>query len=136
MNVSHRLVLHFPKEITNRPIIYSLVSDFNLIFNILKASITQDEEGLMVLELSGEEEDYNRGVEYLSSLGIKIQPLSQDIKRQDERCTHCGACICFCPTHALYMDRNTYKVLFDEEKCNACGICIRACPPRAMSLLF
>lgn len=137
MNISHRLVLHFPPEITDKPIIYSLVRDFNLVFNILKASITPSEEGLMVIELKGEETNYQQGIEYLSGLGVKIQPLSQEIKRNDTRCTHCGACIIFCPPKALHIaDRSTFIVSFEEEKCNVCGVCIRACPVRAMEVLF
>jgi hypothetical protein len=36
-----------------RPIIYRLVKDYDLEFNILKASITPEQEGLLVLELKG-----------------------------------------------------------------------------------
>lgn len=136
MNISHRLVLHFPPNIVNKPIIYTLVKDYNLAFNIMKASITPDEEGIMVMELSGKEKDYEKGINYLNSLRIKVQPLSQDVRKNDERCTHCGACITFCPTKALYVDRKTMKVYFDNQKCSACEICIKACPPHAMELHF
>jgi len=37
-----------------------LVKEYSLDFNILKASFTPDEEGLMVLELTGEQEDYDK----------------------------------------------------------------------------
>ena len=136
MNISHRLVLHFPSNIVNKPIIYTLVKDCNLVFNIMRANITPDEEGIMVMELSGSEKDYEKGINYLKSLGVKIQPLSQDIRRDDERCAHCGACITFCPSKALYVDRKTMKVYFDNEKCSACEICVKACPPHAMELHF
>jgi len=52
MNVSKRIVLHFPKRMVDRPIVSRLVKDYDLDFNILKALVTPEEEGLLVLELS------------------------------------------------------------------------------------
>lgn len=134
--VRHKIVLHFPHEQVDKPIVSRLVRDYNLDFNILKASITPREEGLLVLEVTGEEADYDRGLEYLRSLGVDIQPLSQDIRRNDERCTHCGACLAVCPTEALKLDRETWEVRFVEEDCVACELCIKACPPRAMEIFY
>jgi len=51
MVVSKRIVLHFPKRMGDRPIIYRLIKDYDLEFNILKALITPEDEGLMVLAL-------------------------------------------------------------------------------------
>ncbi len=136
MQVSKKIVLTFPKTKVDQPIVYKLVKEFNLIFNILKASVTPEEEGLMVLELAGEEADYNRGVKYLEELGVKIQPLSKDIVFNEERCTHCGACVVLCPTEALYIDKKSRKVNFDPSKCVACELCVKPCPPRAIEVHF
>jgi len=136
MAVSKRIVLRYPKRLVDRPIVYRLVKDYNLKFNILKALFTQEAEGLMVLEISGEQKDYDRGIKYLTESGVKIQSLSQDVIRNEERCTHCGACITICPTDAFELDPLTRRVNFDNEKCVACGQCIKACPPRAMELHF
>ena len=134
--VSKRIVLTFPHKLLDQPIVYKLVKDFNLVFNILQAKITPKEEGLMVLELSGKKEDYAEGVKYLTGIGVKIQPLSQDVTRDEVRCTHCGACLSVCPTEALVIDKKTMKVLFEPEKCIACELCVKACPPRAMVVKF
>ncbi len=136
MAVSKRIVLHFPKRLVDRPIVSRLVRDFNLDFNILKASFTQEEEGLLVLELSGKQSDYDKGIRYLTDSGVIIQSLSQDFVRNEERCTHCGACVTICPTGAFELDPLTREVAFYDEKCIACGICIKACPPRAMEVHF
>jgi ferredoxin len=130
--VRHKIVLHFPHEQVDKPVVSRLVREFDIDFNILKASITPREEGILVLEVTGEQENYKRGVNYLESCGIKIQPLSQDIKRNDFKCTHCGACIAVCPTDALTIDRNTMEVAFDDDECVACELCVGVCPPRAM----
>jgi len=136
MAISKRIVLHFPRRLVERPIVSRLVKDYNLDFNILKASVTLDEEGLMVLELSGKQGDYDEGIRYLTKTGVRIQSLSQDVIRNEERCTHCGACITICPTGAFELEPLTRRVNFHDEKCLACGLCIKACPPRAMELHF
>ena len=136
MAVSKRIVLHFPRRLVDRPIVYRLVKDYNLEFNILKALFTPEEEGLMVLEIKGDQKDYDKGIKYLTKSGVRIQALSQDVTRNEERCTHCGACVTVCPTGAFEVEPSTRQVNFYNEKCLACGLCIKACPPRAMELHF
>jgi ferredoxin len=120
----------------DQPIVYKLVKDYDLQFNILKAYVTPQEEGLMVLELSGEEENFNKGIEYLESSGVRIQPLSQDVIRNETKCTDCGVCVPICPTNALVVDPQTRKVLFYDNKCIACELCVKICPTRAMEVHF
>lgn len=136
MAVSKRIVLHFPQRLVDQPIVYRLVKDFDLQFNILKASITPGREGLLVMELTGEQRSYDKGIKYLTDTGVKIQSLSQDVVRNEARCTHCGACITLCPTDAFSLEPGTRKVLFDNTKCVVCELCVKACPPRAMELYF
>jgi ferredoxin len=136
MAVSRRIVLHFPRRLVDRPIVYRLIRDYDLEFNILKASVTPDEEGLMVLELKGKQDDYDKGIKYLTKAGVRIQSLSRNVIRNEEKCTHCGACITVCPTGAFELDPLTRRVKFHDKKCLACGLCIKACPPRAMELHF
>ena len=134
MNISRRVVLHFPRSLVDQPVVFKLVKDYNLVFNILKASVTPEEEGLLVLELTGEEPDYDKGLEYLDAAGVELQLLSRDVTRDEERCIHCGACIGFCPGGALEMHLSTRRVDFHDDKCIACGLCIKGCPLRAMSM--
>ena len=134
--ITKRIVLTFPHRLLDQPVVYKLVKDYNLVFNILQARVTPKEEGLLILELSGKDSDYEKGLKYLLDLGVKIQPLSRDVIRDDERCTHCGACVVICPTGALAVDKKTRKVLFDSEKCIACELCVKPCPPRAMVVKF
>jgi len=138
MTVTKRVVLHFPRRLVEQPVIYRLVKDYNLEFNILRASITAEpeEEGLLVLQLKGEQDEYDKGVKFLLKSGLKIQSLSQDVTRNEARCTHCGACVTVCPPGAFELDPKTRQVRFDHEKCVACGLCLKACPPRAMEVHF
>jgi L-aspartate semialdehyde sulfurtransferase ferredoxin len=134
--ISKRIVLHFPNRLVDQPIVCKLVKDYDLQFNILKAYVTPQEEGLMVLELTGKEENFNQGIEYLQSCGVKIQPLSQDVIRNETKCTDCGVCVPICPTGALVVDPLTRKVHFYDNKCIACELCVKICPTRAMEVHF
>jgi len=136
MKVSRRIVLRFPPLVTGQPVTYKLAREYDLVFNILKASVSPGQEGLMMLDLTGEKANYDRGMKYLKDIGVQVQPLSQDVIRDESRCTHCGACVAVCPAQAFTVDPETRKILFDHEKCVLCGLCVKACPPRAMSIVF
>jgi ferredoxin len=130
------LSLRFPKKVVNDPVVVNLVKHFDLSFNILKATIYPRKEGLMVLELSGHRKNFQRGVRYLKDLGIRVESIGHDIRRDEEACFQCGACTAVCPTGALYIERPEMTVVFDSEKCSACELCVSACPARAMAVKF
>jgi len=131
---SRKIIIHYSADIVDQPIVHRLVKDFDLAFNILKARILPRREGLLVLELVGTKENFDRGIRYLKKAGVRVEPLSERVTQNTEKCVHCGACTGFCATGALYFDQTTMKVLFDPEKCNGCELCVTACPPRAMEI--
>ncbi len=130
------LSLRFPKEIVDEPVTVNLVRDYDLSFSILKATIYPRKEGFMVLELSGEKGKFKKGVRYLKDLGVKVENIGQDIKRDEEKCFQCGACTAVCPTGALNIKRPEMEVLFDKERCSACELCVSACMAQAMRVKF
>ena len=127
------LILRFPRTEVRKPIVCYLVKDYDLIFNILNAAILPRKEGIMVLELSGTRKNFKEGVKFLKSQGVQVQNASQEVKRDTNKCTQCGACTAVCPTGALYIVRPEMAVEFDETKCSVCELCIPACPSRAMA---
>jgi ferredoxin len=133
---SKMLTLRFPRDIVDQPIAVNLVKKFDLSFNILKATIYPRKEGLVVLELSGDRKNFQEGVRYLKSLGVKVESIGQDISRDDEKCFQCGACTAVCPTNALYVKRPEMEVIFERDRCSACELCVAACPAGAMSVNF
>jgi ferredoxin len=132
--ISRRVVLHFPSELIDQPIISNTVKKYNLEFNILKASIAPPEGGLLVLELQGGKKDVQEALDYLNELDIKIENLSRDITRKDDLCVHCGACVAICPSEALVLDHADWHVEFIADKCVACELCVKACPYAAMEV--
>jgi ferredoxin len=115
-----------------RPVIYKLARDFDLVFNILEAKILPRREGRILLELRGSEELIEKGIQFLQGERVLVEPLSDKIWREDDRCVHCGACTGLCPTGALAVVPPEMKVAFDVQKCVACGMCGLVCPFGAM----
>ena len=128
------LKLRFPVTEVQKPIVCYLARDFDLLFNILNAGILPRKEGFMVLELSGSRKNFKEGVKYLKEQGVDVQNASSEIKRNDQKCTHCGSCTAVCPTGALFVKRPEMEVEFDQQKCSVCELCVNACPPRAMEV--
>jgi L-aspartate semialdehyde sulfurtransferase ferredoxin len=130
--ISKRIVLRFPRRLVGEPVVSNLVKRFGLDFNILKASVTPNEEGVLVLSISGAEDACGAAIEYLAGAGVGVEPLSDDVTRDEARCTQCGACTSVCTSGALSVDRPTMEVWFDSDKCVVCRQCVGACPMRAI----
>lgn len=128
------LILRFSKEVVDQPIIYRLVKDFDLEFNLLKATIYPRKEGLIVMELRGHPKSFRRGIKYLRDSGVKVQRVAHEVRRNEELCYQCGTCTAICPTGALFIERPDMAVGFDAEKCSACELCCPVCPARAMEV--
>ena len=129
-----KVVLHFPEDIVEDPITYNLISDYGVKVNILRASIDPGKQGMMVVELSGEENRISQGLDYLERVGVQVEPLAQEIRHLEDRCTNCTSCVPHCPTQALDVDRQSWQVSFEPEECILCLSCIEACIYRAMSV--
>jgi len=131
-----RIVLTFPPTLVGQPITNQLVKDYDLMLNILRTNVKPNEEGCMVLELSGKKKALDEGIEYLKGLGINVESLAHDIKWHTDKCTHCTACIPACPSGAMAVDRETWDVSFNKDRCIACELCISICPFKALEIQF
>ncbi|CFX94964.1 NIL domain [Syntrophomonas zehnderi OL-4] len=134
--MKNKIVCYFSTSQSEQPVIYRLIKNYDLIINILKADINSQKEGYLVIELEGSPESYEQGTKFMESLGIIMEPLSENIIWNEQLCIQCGACTSFCPTAALDMNRDTMEVSFDNAKCVVCGMCLDCCPTRAIELHF
>lgn len=73
-----RLYLTYPQKLIKEPIIYQLGKKFKVVPNIRSASV-KGEMGLVALELSGLEKELEKAVKWLEKIGIKVEPIEQDI---------------------------------------------------------
>ncbi len=128
-------ILRFPKESSDQPFIYRLVKEYDIEFNILKADILLQREGIMIIEFKGNSKtNIKAGLEYLRKLGVKVEKMAARIRRDDDNCFQCGACTGVCSSGALFVKRPEMAIIFDAEKCNGCSLCVPICPVRAMTV--
>ncbi|MFH2093218.1 MAG: NIL domain-containing protein [Pseudomonadota bacterium] len=129
------VILTFPPEVAQQALVCQLTKKYDLLFNILSAKISNRKEGYMVLEIiSSSKTGFNKGVKYLKDKGVSVSFPEHQIFKDEEICTHCGACTAVCPTEALYIKRPEMEVIFDKDKCSVCELCVITCPSRAMGL--
>ncbi len=126
------MLLIFSKDVMYNPVIYKLAADFRIIFNVLEAKIFPRQEGRLILQLIGTEEQINEGVSYLIDEGVKVEVLAEKIKKDENVCVHCGACLAVCRSDAIYYDKASAKIMFSAEHCVACGQCELVCPVGAV----
>ncbi|TAL18294.1 4Fe-4S dicluster domain-containing protein [bacterium] len=132
MEISRNVLLIFPPEVMYKPIIFRLVRNFDLVFNILEAKILPRREGRIILEIIGEEKAVQKGIDFLTQEGVIVSPIADQTRRDEELCVHCGACTAVCRVGALLVNTETMEVVFDPTKCVACGLCEGACPMKAI----
>jgi len=73
-----RLKLIFGPDMVKEPVIYQLGKQFEIVTNIRRADVTRD-QGWVLLEITGEADELDRGVEYLESRGVKVEPAEGDL---------------------------------------------------------
>ncbi|MCS6984284.1 MAG: NIL domain-containing protein [Leptospiraceae bacterium] len=69
------LRLTIPPNLVNEPIIYKMITQYNLIPNILEARLDGDALGEVVIRLEGTPLDLERGILYLKELQIEVETL-------------------------------------------------------------
>lgn len=135
--ITKKLLLYFPECETEKPIVYKLVKDYNLMINIFRAKVTPDEEGYLVLDITGNEKDIDEGLAYVRTFDVEINETQKGVRWDKDICTGCGNCIPHCPTDALHIaDRRRMAVDFDSALCIECLSCLENCPFDACASLF
>ena len=81
--VKRQVMFTFSEEIIKEPIIYNLGQQFKLVTNIRRADISED-KGWVVLDLEGEEEDIEQGIAWVTSRGVRVDPVVGDITEGQE----------------------------------------------------
>lgn len=73
-----RVKFTFPTALVTQPIIYNLGREFNVITNIRRADV-REEMGWVILELEGAQDEIQQGVDWVSSLGVRVDPIAGDV---------------------------------------------------------
>ncbi|MBA4444901.1 4Fe-4S binding protein [Cylindrospermopsis raciborskii CS-506_D] len=128
-----RVTLTFPKRAIQIPVTYRLARDFNVAANIIRAQVAPNQIGKLVVELSGDIDQLDAAIDWMRSQHIAVSHNLGEIVIDDQLCVDCGLCTGVCPTEALSLNRETYKLIFTRSRCIVCEQCISSCPLQAIS---
>ncbi len=76
--MKQRVRFTFPKELVTDPIIYLLGKDFDVITNIRRADVT-DDQGWVIMELDGDGDNIEKGLDWVRNRGVRVDPVVGDI---------------------------------------------------------
>ncbi len=76
--VMRRVRLTYLDRMIKEPVIYQLGRDFGVVTNIRRADV-QEGIGWVILELEGDEDAIDRGLDWVRSLGIRVDPAMGDV---------------------------------------------------------
>ena len=128
-----RVTLTFPKKAVHMPVTYRLAKDFNVAANIIRAQVAPNQVGTLVLELSGDIDELEAAIEWLQLQNIGVSQVSREIVIDEEKGVDCGLCTGVCPTEALTLDPESFRLKFLRSRCVVCEQCIPTCPVAAIS---
>ena len=74
----NRVKFTFPQQMITEPIIYQLGQKFSVITNIRRADVRED-MGWVILELEGDEDEIARSLEWITSAGVRVDPVIGDV---------------------------------------------------------
>lgn len=72
--VARKFWLTFPADLVERPLLWETAQKFKVVTNIRRASVTK-EVGILGVELSGEEEEVRRAIDFIIEGGVSVEPV-------------------------------------------------------------
>ena len=73
-----RVKFTFEETLVKQPVIYELGQKFKIVTNIRRAEVDED-MGWVILELEGDDPEIQKGLEWVSSTGVGVDPLGGDV---------------------------------------------------------
>ena len=73
-----RLKLIFGPSLVKEPVIYQVGRKFEIVTNIRRADVTRD-EGWVVLEVEGDLEAIDRGLDWVRGRGVRVDPVEGEL---------------------------------------------------------
>ena len=73
-----KLYLTYPKKLVREPLIWRATRDFDLVFNIRSASVSE-EIGIIAIELDGAEDAIEGAIAWLREQGVTVEPIEKNV---------------------------------------------------------
>jgi hypothetical protein len=75
---SLRLFVSFPEELVDRPLVYEVIKEYDVVPNIRRANV-EGHSGWLILEVNGEQSQLDGAVSYLEGLGCTVNRMEGDV---------------------------------------------------------
>jgi len=75
---SRKVWLTFPRTLVGRPLVWEVGQKFDVVTNIRQASVSK-EIGIVGLEITGEQEEVKRAIDFLEKEGVSVEPIELDV---------------------------------------------------------
>jgi len=75
---SLRLFVSFPEELVDRPLIYEVIKEFDVVPNIRRANV-EGHSGWLILEVNGEQSQLDGAIGYFEGLGCTVNRMEGDV---------------------------------------------------------
>ena len=73
-----RYKITFQGDMVKEPIIHGLGRQFELVTNIRRADVREN-MGWVDVEIEGDEQEIENGIDWVRSLGVRVDPVSGDV---------------------------------------------------------
>ncbi len=73
-----RIRLFFPNHLVTEPVVYEMGRQFEVVTNIRGGEILAD-SGWLYIELTGEDDEIDRAIEWALDRGVRVDPVEGDI---------------------------------------------------------
>ena len=73
-----KFYLTYPKKLVREPLLYQMSRQFDLVFNVRSASVSE-EIGIIAIELDGPDETIGRAIIWLREQGVTVEPIEKNV---------------------------------------------------------
>jgi L-aspartate semialdehyde sulfurtransferase ferredoxin len=73
-----RLFVSFPESLVDRPMIYEIIKEYDVVPNIRRANV-EGHSGWVILEVHGSQDQLDGAIAYLEGLGCTVNRMEGDV---------------------------------------------------------
>jgi NAD-dependent dihydropyrimidine dehydrogenase PreA subunit len=125
-----KIVLKFPQEIMQDPLLADVVLETGVRINIDRALVDVS-VGEIVIDVP--DERVEEVAEAFRRRGTEVHEMDTPILLDETECVQCGACVSVCPVEVFkYNEDRTISI--DLTRCVLCKTCMAMCPHGALKI--
>jgi len=123
-----KIVLKFPQEIMQGPLLADVVLETGVRINIDRALVDAS-VGEIVIDVP--DERVEEVAEAFRRRGTEVHEMDTPIVLDEAECVQCGACVSVCPV-GVFTYKEDRTISIDLTRCVLCKTCMTMCPHGAL----